>query len=54
MSNKGVDQKPSETAFINALRRTLACREYDNEFSPIWQIGDLSWFVTWIVTRSRD
>jgi hypothetical protein len=31
MSKKSVEEKPSETAFFAALRRTLANKEYKNE-----------------------
>jgi len=35
MKNKGVDEKPSETALIAALRRSLASKEYkNNRFGP--------------------
>ena len=35
MTNKGVEKKPSQTALLAALRRTLAYKEYNNEkFGP--------------------
>jgi len=35
MTDKGVEQKPSETAMFAALRRTLANKEFKNEkFGP--------------------
>lgn len=35
MADKGVETKPSNTALISALRRTLACMEYDGgQFGP--------------------
>jgi hypothetical protein len=35
MTNKGVEQKPSETALFAALRRTIANKEFgDEKFGP--------------------
>jgi len=35
MKNEGIEQKPSETALIAALRRSLASKEYKNNwFGP--------------------
>ncbi len=35
MNDKGVEQKPSETALFAALRRTLANKEFgDEKFGP--------------------